>query len=428
MKKMFPGHFALTDDECSSLWDSALIVPDTNVLLNLYRYTPKTSDEFMSVLSDFSSALWLPFRVAEEFFDRRASVISGQAKKIDDVLKKLESVHEELNPKGQHPLLDLSLSESFTEIKEKVCIQLKEGYKKQRDLIVKDSILLRVASLFQDEKVGPDYDGERIKSLLRDGAARYKEKIPPGYKDADKGGGSGHHVKAGKNPSSSISNDGEPKAPELSLAERCRPYGDFIIWTQLIDKASEAKKNIIFITADAKEDWWNIQSGLTVGPRPELIKEFRERSGQSLILYSPDSFLLRAKKKGQDEITLETISEVEELARIDADNLSDLDKTRVSYSPEQLSRAGVISMDLHVLNNHKDHLQYKMDSFTQRITRVYAELATDGSGFGMSDSERANLEVEKETLHGKCMDLMNQIRRVDADIFNLEVEMKMLGR
>ena len=65
----------------------------------------------------------------------------------------------------------------------------------------------------------------------------------------------------------------------------CKKYGDFIIWKQLIEHAIDTKKNVIFVTDDEKEDWWEEFNGKTIGPRPELSKEFREKTSKLFLMY-----------------------------------------------------------------------------------------------------------------------------------------------
>jgi hypothetical protein len=53
--------------------------------------------------------------------------------------------------------------------------------------------------------------------------------------------------------------------------------------------------------------------GRTLGPRPELISEFREHSGQMFHMYLPDRFLEWASKQRGEEVKPAAISEVREL-------------------------------------------------------------------------------------------------------------------
>ena len=117
---------------------------------------------------------------------------------------------------------------------------------------------------------------------MKEGSKRYDNEVPPGYRDKSK--------------------------PE---DER---YGDLLIWFQMIGKAKEAKKPIIFVTDDNKEDWWQIFKGKTIGPRPELVNEFFATTGQRLYIYSPVQFMEYARQYLKRKIEQRTIDEVREVS------------------------------------------------------------------------------------------------------------------
>lgn len=45
MKEKFIGFIGYTDTELKDLWESAVFVVDTNILLNFYKYTSKESTQ-----------------------------------------------------------------------------------------------------------------------------------------------------------------------------------------------------------------------------------------------------------------------------------------------------------------------------------------------------------------------------------------------
>ena len=75
MRDLFPGYFTPTDDEFAVLWGRCFFVPDTNTLLNLYRYKEQTRQEYLRVFKGLEERMWLPAQVAEEFVRRREDVI-----------------------------------------------------------------------------------------------------------------------------------------------------------------------------------------------------------------------------------------------------------------------------------------------------------------------------------------------------------------
>ena len=60
MREHFGHYYQRSDAELVEIWTHAIVVLDANVLLNLYRYTPSTRDELLSVLRKTREQLWLP--------------------------------------------------------------------------------------------------------------------------------------------------------------------------------------------------------------------------------------------------------------------------------------------------------------------------------------------------------------------------------
>ena len=118
----------------------------------------------------------------------------------------------------------------------------------------------RLTDLF-DDRVGAKWTPEQLKALGREGEERYASKVPPVYMDSRKD--RGQHDK----------------------------FGDLIIWKDMMAKAKEEKRPFIFISDDAKEDWWWIHRGEKLGARPELRDEFKDVSGQSFHIYEFAQFL-----------------------------------------------------------------------------------------------------------------------------------------
>jgi len=50
MKELFPGYFREEHGELSDIWKQAVFVFDANILLNIYRYSNKSSEGFLRIL------------------------------------------------------------------------------------------------------------------------------------------------------------------------------------------------------------------------------------------------------------------------------------------------------------------------------------------------------------------------------------------
>jgi len=85
----FPGYRLPSDDELNKALRSALVVVDTNVLLNLYRYNESTRNDLLEVLRQLGNRLWVPHQALLEFWRNRLSVIASRGAGTDQALNAL---------------------------------------------------------------------------------------------------------------------------------------------------------------------------------------------------------------------------------------------------------------------------------------------------------------------------------------------------
>jgi hypothetical protein len=296
MKKLFPGYYRLSKNDYSKLWRDCIFAFDANVLLNLYRYSPETRDEFLGILKDNSNRLWLPYQTALEYHQKRLIVIQQLAdaygsiqKLLKDTQNKIEDEFNTLAGRGRHPFIDEThfiekITRTFTELEEEI-LNLS---KKHPDLIDNDPVLEIVTTLF-DGKVGSPYSFEQLTNVFREGEDRYKKKIPPGYRDNEK--------------------------------DDTNKYGDLVIWFQLIDFAKKEKHPIIFVTDDRKEDWWLKIKGRTIGPRPELIQEIVLEADILFYMYSADPFLEHARQYLKRKINQKAVDEIRDIRQREEESM-----------------------------------------------------------------------------------------------------------
>lgn len=129
-----------------------------------------------------------------------------------------------------------------------------------------------------DGKVAEQPEQKDIDAREKEAERRMQAKIPPGYMDK-------------------------------------RP-GDFLIWTEMKEKAKAANLPILFVTDDRKEDWWLEQSGKTIGPRPELRQEFAAETSQMFYAYPPARFLSLLGERKQNLVSPRTVKEMEILSQL----------------------------------------------------------------------------------------------------------------
>lgn len=92
MKEEFSEFYIPTKQEFDELWAKCIFVLDTNVLLDLYRYSTKTSLELIDTLRELATSdrLWIPYQVAYEYNKNRLKVIFEERSKIDSISKLID--------------------------------------------------------------------------------------------------------------------------------------------------------------------------------------------------------------------------------------------------------------------------------------------------------------------------------------------------
>lgn len=283
MKIFFSEYFKLTDKQIEEIWLNALYVFDANVLLRLYRFKQETTEDILKVLTAIQGQIWLPYQVGLEYNRNRYLKIGEAEKVFSNIMDKFEKCYRpvadelaKLKEFGIHPQIDLEPKvEKLVEAIRKEHSELKKEYQDRPPTNYFDELHLKIAAIF-DGKIGPEPSREYLQQIAKEGAIRYEEGTPPGYRDSHKGQG--------------------------DKTKSVDQYGDLIIWKQLIDKAKLDRKPVIFITEDAKDDWWLRENNQTIGPRPELRKEFWAQTEKLIHFYRLESFLEFAKTRFKVEI------------------------------------------------------------------------------------------------------------------------------
>lgn len=273
MREKFPGWYPRKPEELAKLWDTAIFVPDANVLLHCLRHTTVVRNELLRLFEALGDALWIPYQVGLEFQRNRLDVEFGALDAYDALLKDQEAIIERardrLRQLRAHPTIDVqkelaALDMFLLDFKGRM-----ETARSAHPSAEIDSVLEKLTKLLEC-RIGGKWPAEKLVALKKEGEDRYSKKIPPGYKDQKKDAG------------------------------EYDKFGDLLIWKDIIVKAKADKRPVIFISDDAKEDWWWIHRGRKVGPRPELIEEFRGEAGQDFHIYEFSQFLRFAADRYPD--------------------------------------------------------------------------------------------------------------------------------
>lgn len=289
MRSEFYEYYQPTKVELVRAWSpEALIVLDTNVLLDMYRMPVAARKDFIKLLSRIRDRLWLPHHVALEFQRRRISIIQSERKIIENVMGAAKATVSDLIEKVnglqlEKRGLDMNPKEIIVELEEaalKLADAVKKAHDSQLDVSASDPVRDEIDQLFEGRiGLGPTEQSE-MEALIEHGEHRYQCKIPPGFMDSSKE----------KNP-----NEAEFSFNGIRVQ---RKFGDLIIWRQIISKVKEdGTKAVVFVTGDKKDDWWWRESGKTLGPHPDLVRELKSKSGAEVFwMYSSDGFAENANE------------------------------------------------------------------------------------------------------------------------------------
>lgn len=285
MRAKYGWCYPQTDDEIAAVWNEGILTVDANVLLDLYRYHEDTRNALLDALKGFAGRIWLSHQTAEEFFRNRKKVIVSAGNSFNDAEGKLADIQagfvDPINRIKGNRIIPDSVAEDVQKALDTAIVTARGKVEKAREnhpnFLQNDPILETLSDLFENA-VGEPFDDDTLQTATQEGKRRVENKVPPGYMDAKK--------------------DGE------------RPYGDYFMWRQIPLHAAKEKKPIIFVTSEAKEDWWEKASGQTTGLYYELQKEAYEASGNRLLAYRTDRFFRYSEElKGEsNESAAEEIS------------------------------------------------------------------------------------------------------------------------
>ncbi|MCG5215514.1 PIN-like domain-containing protein [Streptosporangium soli] len=266
----FEGYLSPSDEDFRSVLTSGLVVLDTNVLMNLYRYDPRTRADLFKVLERLAESLWIPHQVKDEYWRGRELTVINRRNSANEAISALEKPTRQAEeiiatwarsvglPEERHAELRQLIASAFDDLR--AAIRGPGGRDPLADArdTNRDLVFAALEPLLAG-RVGMPLPPDDLTKVLAEADRRASEEIPPGYKDRDK-------------------------------ADH-RGAGDYLVWEQTLREAERRHVDVLFVTSDAKEDWWRKMRGRPCGPRLELVAELRKRAGTRLFMLQPQDLL-----------------------------------------------------------------------------------------------------------------------------------------
>jgi hypothetical protein len=316
MRSEFLEHYTPSDAEFADLWTNGIFIFDTNALLRLFRYRETTVQQIFEVLLKADDRVWCPYQVAWEYQRNRLVKIQEAEASFQGAMKDFENAHDASSERlrglqdfGIHPKLqlDTKISDLSRYVQQKIG-EIRSEYDANPLNEYFNGIHDRLGR-YLEGKVGAEPTADLLAQRIASAEERTSVNVPPGFVDA-----------------------AEKKKDKTALPQSV--YGDVLLWFEIIDYAKEQKKSVIFVTEDNKKDCWKKDKGRTIGPLPELGREFRKHAGGDVYFYNVSRFLENAKRYLNVDVTAESVADAEQAFQLSARPIVYLTpETFVSDSP-----------------------------------------------------------------------------------------------
>jgi hypothetical protein len=293
----FPGYRIPSKEELDEALRTALVVVDTNVLLNLYLYNDLTRQDLLDLFRRLGDRLWVPSQVVREFWRSRIRVLTTRGRQVNEALttlkKQRQGTLDTIERWAQATAID---SDSVKRLTSKVDtlyatleenIQAKSPALQPGSSIASDQILHEIESLLRG-RVGKAPSRDEMDAAIQDGRDRIARGQPPGSTDIDKE---------------------ESGLPEGGT-------GDYLVWIQAISEVERRRDlNLLLITDEKKADWWWKYRSEFLGPSIQLAAELRERCDRQLYMMRPTDLLQHASSALSLVVHDKSVDDAERVSR-----------------------------------------------------------------------------------------------------------------
>lgn len=382
----FMHYLVPSEDAVKTALLGGLVVFDTNVLLSTYRFAPDGREQLLSAMERMRDRVWVPHRVGLEFHRRRLEVIADQRAAYSTALNVVEKHKSALSKDMRNAILHLARRAALTDRDKQPLLELLEASLEPLGEIKSiigqlddnhdaigihedDAIILRLQEIF-GENVGEDFTTEERAEAMTEATNRKDEKLPPGFKDADK--------------------------EEF--------FGDYFVWRQALAEAGRrSATHLLFVTDDQKEDWYLTVKGKHLAD-PRLAEEVTESCGAQLVMMNSETLLRHARDYLNADVSSETLRQAGELRE-------------AASGRELLARAIADQNQFHSLGQsaitHRLQLMHRIDLLDSNYHNLEASL--DEAGRYEAKRPGGELDViAREQL--KLMNQFEEAQKQEADL------------
>lgn len=286
------GHYYRPDqDRVRDAFERGLIVLDTNVLLNMLRYSPSAREELVDVIATFADRCFVPHQIAVEYNRNRVRVVEDRRKELEQATTEINTIRSKVravvnNLRDRRTLasadvdkLEISVFEFFEALEDASSDASEQYDLDPDDLVGEVDLWTSRLSLVLAGRVALRPTEEMLSSDAAEATRRREQRVAPGFKD-----------EAG---------------------------GDYLWWAEVMRCPDLRDKPLVVVSDDAaKGDWRFEMRGFTVGPHAVLIDDVRGAGGTDLILLTTRDLLKLVEDLGSNQVSETTIAEAEKALSI----------------------------------------------------------------------------------------------------------------
>lgn len=284
----FDQYYRASREDQLALFEESVLVFDTNVLLNVLRYSESARQELIEAIASVAERTFVPHQVAAEYSRNRVNVVADRRSELDEVGNKGEEIRQSLatltNLLRRRRIVSDAEIETLEKASQTLVGVLHTTWQEALDKY----------DLEPDSLVGTvDEWTRRLDEVLsgRVAAAPSSEVLEQDLAEAER-----------------------RKAARLAPGFKDDAMGDYLWWAETLRWPQIRDKNLFIVSDDAaKGDWRFEQRNIPAGAHQILIDDARAAGARTLTLLTTVDFLKVIEGRGQAVVSESTIAESEQV-------------------------------------------------------------------------------------------------------------------
>lgn len=284
----FDQYYRTTREEQLAMFEESVLVFDTNVLLNVLRYSESARQELIDAIASVADRTFVPHQVAIEYNRNRVEVVANRRSELDEVGSKNDEIR-------------LSVSKLTNLLRRRRIVGDAEFEKLEK---AAQEFLAVMDATSQEALDKYDLEPDSLVGVVDEWTRRLDEVL------------SGRVAAA---PSAAIL-EGDTAEAERRKAKQLAPgfkdgaMGDYLWWAETLRWPEIVDKHLFIVSDDAaKGDWRFEQRSISAGAHQILIDDALNAGARTLTLLTTVDFLKVIEGRGQAVVSESTIAESEQV-------------------------------------------------------------------------------------------------------------------